>query len=216
MFDGMTGETTQNRFIVRARGPSRSWLIALILALTAMMFPVAAWGQNSVQWKTNYYTVGGSTLREIRQSIDRARPWKGKGDFDGLTVWQIRWQTTLTPTRDECRFTFSTQTSIAITLPRWLAPTNAPATVRGAWQRYIKALEQHEIGHGQFALAAAAEMHQRARNVDADPDCENVRRTLNTLARSVTEEYRQKEREYDQRTGHGLKQGVVLRPLPDQ
>jgi predicted secreted Zn-dependent protease len=188
------------------------WRRMLLVALAAGLFPVLALAQNTVQWKTNYYTVTGSNLREIRHSMDRSRPRKDGQAFDGLTAWQIQWQMNLMSNRGECRCaSFTTRTSITMTLPRWAAPTNAPATVRSAWQRYIRALEQHEVGHGQFALAAAAEMHKRIKDAGTDPSCEDLRNTVNGMARAVMEEFRQKEREYDQRTEHGVKQGVVLR-----
>ena len=58
------------------------------LALLAFL-PGLAHAQSSVVWKTNYYAVGGATLREIHESFRQARPWKSKSSYDGQTDWRI-------------------------------------------------------------------------------------------------------------------------------
>src|SRR6267378_8446325 len=44
--------------------------------------------QDSLIVRTNYYTMFGSTDREVREAIERKRPWKQPGD--GFTLWKIQ------------------------------------------------------------------------------------------------------------------------------
>jgi predicted secreted Zn-dependent protease len=98
-----------------------------------------------------------------------------------------------------------------MTLPRWIAATNTPPEIKTAWQRYITALGQHEAGHAQFALNAAAEMQRQSKTAEM-ADCEALKSTLNSQSQAILEDYRRREREYDERTKHGAAQGAVLRP----
>jgi len=181
------------------------------LSLLALLLPAWATGQPAVLWTTNYYTVAGATVREIHQSMRQNRPWKSTSQHDGFTQWHVAWNFYLSPSDNKCRLTsFSTRTTVAITLPRWTAPTNATEDVRMAWGRFIAALGKHEAGHGQMALAAAAEIQKRAKESGEDVDCAALKQKLNNLGQSIVEQYRARDKEYDERTKHGVTQGAVL------
>jgi predicted secreted Zn-dependent protease len=135
-----------------------------------------------------------------------------ESQHDGLTDWRVNWRFNVAPSGNGCRYTsFSTTTIITITLPRWHAPTNATDDIKAEWQRYITALGQHEAGHAQFALHAAADMHKQLKKTGEAPDCDTLRSRLTSMCQSTVTSYRQREREYDERTRHGATQGAVLR-----
>jgi predicted secreted Zn-dependent protease len=96
-------------------------------------------------------------------------------------------------------------------LPRWIAPTNAPAEVRAAWAKYIAALEAHEAGHAELAIAAAAEMHKRMERIGSESDCNTLQTRVQTECQSVLDSFRAQEKDYDRRTRHGATQGATFR-----
>jgi predicted secreted Zn-dependent protease len=188
----------------------------IVRAVTKLLFFVAlassAMAQPAVSWTTNYYPATGATLREIHASLRSNRPWKSAGQHDGFTRWQVDWTFGVRQIGNKCRLTtLNTRTTIAITLPRWVAPTNATEEVRRAWQRYITALGQHEAGHGQMALAAAGEIQKQAKESGEDADCAALRQKINSLGQTILEQYRARDQQYDERTRHGATQGAVLR-----
>ena len=129
----------RSRHLVTAAFPRRQAILGVTLLL--LWFPILAAAQDRLRWTTNYYTVTGTTLPEIRQSVRQSRPWKEKKELDGMTEWRVTWQFGLMPTAGGCRCSsFGTQTAITITLPRWIAPTNAPDAIRQTWQKYAAAL----------------------------------------------------------------------------
>ena len=175
-----------------------------------LLLPALALAQGSVAWTTNHYSVTGSTFSDIRASIERSRPSQ-LGRMDGLTAWRIEWRFATEPAANGCRCSsFSPRTSIAVTLPRWVAPSNTAPMIIQAWTRYITALGQHEAGHGQLALAAAAEMQKRALETPETADCRAMNERINALARGIVDDYRRRDQEYDERTRHGETQGAVL------
>ena len=145
---------TISRTFVRVGTVSNLILLILLVASSAR-------AQDTVTWTTNSYPVTGSTLGEIHQSLRLARATRNNAKWDGLTEWNINWRFALTESGDECRVaSFSTKTTLTLTLPRWSAPTNATPATRSEWRRYITALAQHELGHAQFDQLAAAEERQ--------------------------------------------------------
>ena len=160
----------------------RSNGFALGLVAGCFAFGLGSWSavaQNTVVRKTNYYAMTGSSIRDIHESLRQTRPWKDKSERDGSTEWYVRWHAEYTSAGGTCRCSsFTTTTTITITLPKWIAPTNTAAEVRAAWAKYVAALEVHEEGHADLAIAAAAEMHKRVGAISNDLDCNTLRTTV--------------------------------------
>ena len=185
---------------------NRKVTLALLVFLPSLVH-----AQSSVVWKTNYYAVGGATLREIHESFRQARPWKNKSSYDGQTDWRIDWRFQVTTVGQSCRCdSFTTQTAITITLPRWTAPTNAPPEVRNAWISFFTALSKHEAGHAQNAQAAVNEMHQRVNRLPTETDCTVLKKRIDETAGSVVAKFRRRDDEFDRQTGHGVREGAFL------
>src|SRR5436189_1748401 len=139
-----------------------------------------------VSCKTNYYAVTGSNFREIHQSFRASRTWRDTGGHEGFTVWNVSWRFDTLSNGSVCRMsTFSTTTTIAITLPRWVAPTNATDALKAEWTRYIQALGKHEYGHAQLALAAAGEIQKKIREVPDDPSCDSLKQRVSGLCEGI-------------------------------
>lgn len=182
------------------------------VAATILLVASTAWtalGQNSVRQTTNYYPVTGATLPEIRRSMNENRPWKDRQSIDGLTTWRVDWRFTVSPSANGCYcHTFTTTTTIAITLPRWTAPTNASEQVKAAWTRYYSALARHEAGHAQLGHGAAAELQRKSRDFGTRPDCESLKSSITAACEQVVQDFRRRDKEYDERTRNGARDGA--------
>jgi len=187
-----------------------SCLAVLLLGLGPNMAKASS---NTFRWTTNFYTVTGMTLPEVHRSMNEARPWKDKTNstFAGLTDWRISWRYEVNPSAGGCRCTsFTTQTSITTTLPRWSAPAGASEELKAGWQKFITALGEHEMGHARLALAALADMHRQVKALGDHPDCNAMGKKIDATALRVVEEHRKRDRDYDERTAHGANQGAGL------
>jgi predicted secreted Zn-dependent protease len=173
---------------------------------------------NSFRWSTNYYTVTGTDLPSLHASLEQARPWKDKATFAGMTDWRLDWRYQVEPSEGACHcVSFTTTLTITTTLPRWAAAeaAAAPPAVKEAWDRFTKALGEHEHGHAQLALVALADVHQKVKGLGWDPDCRALGRRIDETAQRALDDHRRRDRDYDQRTRHGATQGAVLqRRLP--
>src|SRR5688572_5765820 len=194
---------------------TRSNAHALALTVACFAFalePGRVLAQSNVVRKTNYYAMTGSSMRDIQQSLRQTRPWKDKSAHDGSTEWRIQWNAFVGRNGDLCYCSsFATTTIIMITLPRWIPPTNTPPTVRATWARYLAALEQHEAGHADIALAATAEMHKRIKEIGGESDCDALRTKVKNECQAILDSHRAREKEYDEQTRHGVTQGATLR-----
>lgn len=195
------GSRTETIFKTRrpVNFPPLHWFhLTMVLAFCAL----ASVRAQTVQWTTNFYNVTGADFRDLRRSIENARPWKE--GFDGDTRWTVTWKFNFHETAIGCALaSFSTTTKITTTMPRWTPPPDVPPETKERWTRYYTNLLAHETGHARLALAAAAEIRQRLGETPAQANCEQLKQLVNARAEKVVADYRAREKDYDRRTDHG-------------
>lgn len=180
-----------------------------VLALLGLLLPASLAAGNHTRWTTNYYSVTGSTLREIQRSMMHNRP--ANVDREALTEWSVRAKFSVAKFQGGYRCGgFTTTTTIRMILPRWTAPEGVPESVRHEWERFINALKQHEQGHALFALTTAGQINRRVAEVGIEPDPESLKSRVDGIVAQTIQESREREREYDRLTRHGVEQGAVL------
>ncbi len=159
--------------------------------------------------RVSYYDVFGSSAPELRVSLNRQRSRVVPGEHDGHTRWQVRWRYSFAGSGFNCRLSdYTTNLSTEIFLPRWVKPSDPPANLAGQWSVYLEALRAHEDGHVEIARDAEAAVRASFSNVRPQTSCSELQRQLESRALQVIEEFRAREREYDQLTGHGATQGA--------
>ena len=183
--------------------PRLGFSLTLLLALIAALRLHA----QTVQWTTNYYAVTGADFREIRRSMETARPWPEA--FDGDTRWTVTWKFSFQETAAGCALaSLSTVTKITTTMPRWTPSPDVRPEMKERWTRYYTNLLAHETGHARLALAAAAEIRQRLPATPAPAGCDSFQQLLNERAEKIVADHRAREKDYDRRTDHGRNVGV--------
>jgi predicted secreted Zn-dependent protease len=181
------------------------------LGLCLLFFPLLAKGASTLVWTTNYYIITGSNMREIMESMDQMRPAKITAPMTACTEWRMWWHFAVVPSPGGWRCdSFTTRLVITNTLPRWTPPTNATPQLLSGWRRMFWNTARHEGGHSEIALAALAEVHRRVKELPDDPDYDGFRGRVNAMIRSVLDEYKKMDDDYDRRTQHGRWQGVAV------
>jgi len=183
----------------------RSALLTLALLLTCAGEARA----DVIRMTTNYYKVFGATAQEVRESINRLKPWKGPRSMDAQTDWAVHTKYSVGEFGGVSRVrSFETETTITVTMPVWSPPPVAAEDLTNRWQRYFTALLRHENGHAATALKAAAEVRRRAGAIREGPTDQELTRKISDTVNAVLKEFREKEDEYDKQTRHGLEQGA--------
>jgi predicted secreted Zn-dependent protease len=172
-------------------------------------------GSSSVNITTNYYIFGGTNRAQLLAAMAAARPWKGTRNYDAQTKWSV--YLNYGYGRSEGQFKLNwveVKTRVAITLPRWIPGHPVTPELVAQWTKCSTGLRTHERGHLQVAQAATEAVKK---HVLALPGCDSVEELVK-LARetmnNTLEEFHERERKYDEVTGHGRTQGAVLPMWP--
>jgi len=189
------------------------WFWRTLAALVLMLAVVdSVRGADSLTIVTNFYSVTGSTSREIRRSIEEVRPSGFKPGTDALTAWQIQWRSSMMMANGQCRLTgIEVQTTVVITMPSWRPPTNAPPELVQRWVKYYQALMRHEQNHARSALLAAEAMRKQLPGLGPEASSAVLQSKIKTAADAIIAQHRKRDADYDQETDHGRKDGAALR-----
>ncbi|HKZ91713.1 MAG TPA: DUF922 domain-containing protein, partial [Candidatus Limnocylindrales bacterium] len=153
-----------------------------------------------------FYPVRGESIAELAPQTNQARDgWAAYASWK--TDWRSSWQDAGT----SCDVTSGlTVLWASITYPKWHPPPDAAPRVVAQWQRFIKNLTTHELGHVTIALQGADAIDELFDKGFSAPTCDIVEDTANEAAMRVHERYKRLNDRYDRETDHGVTQGTTL------
>lgn len=156
-------------------------LIWRLLIVLLVAFPGSvAEAKPKITVTTEYYTVTGSTIEELRKQMTE----KGPNGFWGYAEWRVNWSST-------CQV----HLRITYTYPRWANRDKASPKLRSRWDKYIANLITHEKRHGTHGRNAAAEIDRTRCNKDPV---------------GIARRWSKQDEIYDKETNHGATQGAAF------
>lgn len=163
-------------------------------------------GMLDLQVAVVHYTVQGRDYDSLAQSLSANGP---KG-FHGLATWKIGFQYTTRKQRDGCQVdTVTVKVDGEIKMPRWADEKAAPQELQARWRNFYAALKRHEDGHIQHGRELALMTKEKLLGLGVVP-CEKVQDLANAEFLRLLDNHKARDREYDERTQHGVNQGVQL------
>lgn len=145
-----------------------------------------------------YYTVNGSTEKELSREIQA----KGPQEYAAYTGWQVSWTW---PGYGSLLCDVSSpivDAEVTVTFPSWDPPANAPPELIVKWAGFSQALAVHEQGHVDNVYGSLPRIEAAIKNADC--------LTAEAAAQAIIQEMNQFDLDYDLETGHGRTQGAVF------
>jgi predicted secreted Zn-dependent protease len=99
--------------------------------------------------------------------------------------------------------------AVTIILPVWDIPREASPALRAEWDRFLGALERHELGHRAIALAGAQRLSDALARLRGR-SCDALHTAAEYASRDQAAATRALQIAYDDSTRHGLNQGTAL------
>lgn len=173
---------------------------------------VNAYAEAEIFESVETYKVQGLSEKELRKSLSEKSPCKQDGKvFDAYTTWYVKWHFEWHNESGKYRIAkANSNVEVKFTMPEWVNYANAPINLRRKWDKYIKALKEHENGHRDLGVEAAQAVIKAIEDVPARSSGELINNAANAAANRVLERYRAQEKEYDRKTNHGATTGAVF------
>jgi predicted secreted Zn-dependent protease len=150
------------------------------------------------------YEVTGSTAGQLRDVIALLGPRRGGRTFVACTDWVVTWSYVRAEGPEGFRVGDATvDVEVTLVIPRWRPPRSAGADLIATWQDDLAALAAHEAGHRDLAIEAGCAIRAALDALGPAPSREALDEDARSRAAAILEEYRARERAYDEATGHG-------------
>lgn len=160
---------------------------------------------------TGYYQIYGSSLAELRSSIQSC-PYRAAvaGDYHAVTARQINWSYSTSQTGNVCTLQdLHVGLHMAQLLPAFTPDTSTPASVAADWNTYAANLATHENGHIAIATEHVEQLVTKLQAI-GPIRCDLLRSHVATMIDAELTILNTEDALYDSRTNHGATQGAVL------
>jgi len=188
-------------------------LLALLLLAPTAAAQSGASGRVERHAEVRQYAVEGATLEEVTRSLHANAPRDADGArFYALTQWTYNAEYVWVERDTGCRAEdVVVRVATTITMPRWTPPRVTPAGLVEAWNRFVRSLEAHEREHQRLAEEGAEAIRWEIVSLRLQTCSGAEARAQHAVAR-VVETTNRRNREYDERTRHGMTEGAVWPP----
>lgn len=159
-----------------------------------------------------HYQIAPDTVTQIKRELRERSPIsRANQTFHGETQWTLvpnfRWA----KHHNLCRIEdVHVQLNGTYLLPELVRDRETDSQTRTHFARYYEALLSHEKGHQDLWLEAGHKIERTLLEFEPFFDCRMLAQEAKTRVSAIIEEYRQKNRAYDQQTGHGRTQGAAI------
>jgi predicted secreted Zn-dependent protease len=162
-----------------------------------------------IEQKIQHYAIAGSSASELRRQMNQLGPSDASGRHDAFTRWYVRWSYPYDRSPGSCGLgKVKVSVTVSYTLPEWSDPAAAPPDLVTQWNGYLAAVRRHEDGHRDNGVAAGRDVLAKLRAFGTRDTCDAANRDANAAGNRILDEYRTKDRRYDETTRHGATQGA--------
>ncbi|HZS59823.1 MAG TPA: DUF922 domain-containing protein [Gemmatimonadaceae bacterium] len=158
--------------------------------------------------KYERYVIHGASVQTLAAQMQALGPHDADEIAPALTRSDRRASLEFRGDSRGCRISDVTVAlDVTIILPMWDIPHDASAALRAEWDRFLGALERHELGHRAIALAGAQRLAQTLARLRGRT-CDEVKTAAEYASRDEAAATRASQIAYDDSTSHGIKQGT--------
>lgn len=183
----------------------------IALLLTTMLYSLIAIGAPKVYESYDFYEIFPSDISSLNQELDLKAHTKADNKlYRAQTQWQIELSYQWEAVGDNCRISnVDTVLNVTYTMPK-LFSDGLDQGIEAKFNRYYKALMNHENGHKQQGLQAAKELSLIIRNMPSMSSCKKLQQRVSEKSNMVIKKYQELDKDFDRYTVHGRSQGAYL------
>lgn len=190
-----------------------AWIAAALaasLATAPVAAPVADPGLRISEDRAEY-VVDATSRTALRQQMRAALARHVEGGGVGRSLQTLTSRYELEPFEGGCRLKdLVVSLDVTIYLPRWEPAGDFPRGLDEAWLAMRDALERHELGHRDIAVATARGLLKDLRALPPQPDCPSLETRARKLFFRAQLRHSIRDGAYERRTRNGIAQGVKL------
>ena len=159
-----------------------------------------------------HYSIEPQTVLQIKQQLREKSPVsKRQRLFHGGTEWKLTPKFGMRVVGNLCQiYNVSVLLGGTYTLPKMTNRTSASKQTQLIFDQYYQSLMLHEKGHQALWFEAGEKIEAMLLEFPEEYHCNPLAEKAKKAVAEIVLEFQQKNREYDQQTGHGKTQGAFI------
>ncbi len=161
-------------------------LLASFIAglMTLFVLSTTSSAQTSYSTKYSTFNVGGTSVEQIWQSIQKNGPRSNLGiGHAGYTTFDLESPVRFITKNGKCHISAAKFTMVSsIQLPKWIDNSKSPESVRIFWNALYSDVKRHEEDHVRIAEDAITELANSVKNLKPQRNCDVMNRKISRLA----------------------------------
>ncbi|MEO9459382.1 MAG: DUF922 domain-containing protein [Lentilitoribacter sp.] len=161
-------------------------LLASLIAIPIMLVILCAtsFAQTSYSTKYSTFNVGGTSVEQIWQSIQKNGPRSNLGiGHAGYTTFDLESPVRFITKNGKCHISAAKFTMVSsIQLPKWVDNSKSPESVRIFWKALYSDVKRHEEDHVRIAEDAITDLANSVKNLKPQRNCDVMNRKISRLA----------------------------------
>lgn len=165
----------------------------------------------------SFYDIEGASIDELKLKMRLSgTKWNDGKVYAALTTWDIRYNYEITGEAGNYSIkSVVTDISLVYRLPNRIPIPAADSELLAIqWETFMKHLKEHEYGHKDISVKAAAEINQILASMGSFKSREELDKEAKRLAKATFRKLKKLHIDYDDDTNHGIKQGAILIAAP--
>ncbi len=162
-----------------------------------------------------WYPISGSTRAELQREMALHGPHDDEGVHAGMTRTWTNWHVQFGGGNANPCYMQAVQVTVhdTVTLPLWTPPLHPDSDLVAEWGRFVTMLGRHEAGHRDIALDGAGEIATKLASLSSRASCADMLAAANAEGQAILAASRERQKQYDVDTKHGLRRGTALEDL---
>lgn len=168
-----------------------------LMAALLLSSPASA---STVERSYSYFTIGGSTLAEIEEELNRRGPMVGTTErrHPGATRMQFATRVSYGESNGRCGVIDATVTLNAnMILPRWRVASDAGMETRIIWDTLAADIRRHEEAHVVIARNYARKIETALKAVRGERDCDAAEARVEEIRTELLRQHDEEQVEFD-------------------
>lgn len=157
-------------------------------------------GAGSVDQKTSYFAVRGSTLAELDRDLNRQGPYVAETGLRHPGATEVKFDGKVSYKRlaDGCAVDRADLgLMLRITLPKWTPPKRVARRTVLVWQTLEADIERHENQHAAIARNWLKRMEMAVRNLRTERTCADMEARVNMVTQRYLAGHERAQMEFD-------------------
>lgn len=179
--------------------------------LILIIFNAVAVAQTNFSTKYSTFNVGGTSVEQIWQSIQKNGPRSKLGiGHAGYTTFNLQSPVKFVTKNGKCHISAAKFTMVSsIQLPKWTGRAQSADSVRVFWKALYSDVKRHEEDHVRIAEDAITKLANSVKKLKPQKNCDVMNRKISRLASSNRRQLNRAQNKFERSEMRGQRKRIA-------